>query len=90
MTDPSTTQPTQETHTWQPQWRLWERIQTALLAIVPFLDDADIGLRDEIADLNAVLPSLRNPAVSPYNDAALLQAAAADRIDASTTEETDG
>lgn len=51
-----------KTHAWQPEWRLWERIQTALLAVVPFLDDADNDLRSEIADLNAVLPNLRDPA----------------------------
>ena len=48
------------THAWQPQWHLWERIQTALLAVEPFLDD-DALLRSEIADLNVVLPSLHNP-----------------------------
>lgn len=61
-TSTDTVQPDQKTHAWQPEWRFWERIQTALLAMVPFLDDADNLLRSEIADLNAVLPSLRNPA----------------------------
>ena len=47
---------------WRPAWRLWERIQTALLAVVPFLDEADVELQSEIADLNTVLPSLQDPA----------------------------
>ena len=52
-----------EKHAWQPEWRLWERIQSALLAVEPFLDDADNDLRSEIADLNQVLPNLQNPAL---------------------------
>lgn len=56
--------PVHGTHTWQPEWNLWHRITTALLAFEDSMDDdTDPLLRMEVADLNHVVPNLRDPAV---------------------------
>lgn len=56
------TEPT-EAHDWQPEWGLWPRIKTALLAMESIMDDDDDSLlRMEVADLNRVVPNLRDPA----------------------------
>ncbi len=63
-----------DTHTWQPQWNLWHRITTALRAFEDSMDDnTDPLLRMEVADLNQVLPSLRDPA-TPTRDEGLIDA----------------
>ncbi|KKK77686.1 hypothetical protein LCGC14_2851070 [marine sediment metagenome] len=57
-------QGTCEPHAWEPQWNLWHRITTALRAFEEMMDaDTDPLLRMEVADLNQVLPSLRDPAL---------------------------
>ena len=51
------------THEWKPQWGLWQRITTALLAFEESMDDdTDLLLRMEIIDLNRIMPNLRDPA----------------------------
>ena len=61
-------QGTCEPHAWEPQWNLWHRITTALRAFEEMMDaDTDPLLRMEVADLNKVLPSLRDPA-SPVEE----------------------
>ena len=59
-----TKEQTQEPHAWEPQWNLWQRITTALRAFEESMDaDTDPLLRMEVADLNQVLLSLRDPAL---------------------------
>ena len=53
-----------ETHDWRPEWGLWPRRKTALLAMESIMDDDDDPLlRMEVADLNRVVPNLQDPAL---------------------------
>ena len=55
-----------EPHDWLPKWGLWPRIKTALLAMEDVMDDkTDPLLRMEVADLNQVVPNLRDPSILP-------------------------
>ncbi len=50
-------------HDWLPEWGLWSRIKTTLLALEDIMDnDIDPLLRMEVADLNHVVPNLHDPA----------------------------